>query len=105
MPNIVSFVKRIYSKYPKMSILYLIWFTINFVILFISDKQGASYFYPFEKNNARSGTFTYYHDGTRPHSLFHAYDYSEFVIYTITPLLVVLIVILILNNKKNQKIQ
>lgn len=106
MHKIAEFVKNIYKEYPKLFILYLIWFSINFVILFISDKEGASYFYPFQENNSETGLKTYYHDGSRPHSLFHAYDYSEFVVYIVTPLLIALIIILarksLLNSNKKQ---
>lgn len=105
MYKIANHVNRIYKKYPKLSVLYLLWFSINFVILFVSDKEGASYFYPFQKNTAQSGLKTYYHDGSRPHSLFHAYDYSEFIVYMLTPLLIALIIIMIRKNLLNSNTQ
>lgn len=105
MYKIADQVNRIYQRYPKLSILYLLWFLLNFIILFVSDKEGASYFYPFQKNTAQSGTFTYYNDGSRPHSLFHAYDYSEFTVYVVTPLLTALIIVLVGKNLLNSTTQ
>lgn len=103
MNDIIGLVKKIYLKYPYLSIAYIIWFSLNFIILFISDKEGKAYFYPFQKNTATSGTFTYYQDGTRPHSLIHAYDFSEFIVFILAPLFILLIYTLLKQNTSKAK--
>ena len=78
----------------QFSIFYSIWFFINFSVLFISDKVGDYYFYPF----GESSTISY--DGKKMNSLFHAYDVTEFIFYISVPLFILFICKL--KSKNNQ---
>lgn len=66
----------------KLKSLYVLWFLINLIILLISGNGLTRYdqdFYPF--TSYRTWVFD-------PQN----YDYSEFFIYTLTPIFIVLIV-------------
>lgn len=61
--------------------IYLIWFTIHFILILISGNafEHDTDFIPFN-------VFWGYRDTV------YGYDYSEFLVYTIAPILIVLII-------------
>lgn len=74
---------------------YLIWVALNFIALCVSDGFGSRYFYPFQ-DDGLSIYVTNGYDG-----LTHAYDISEFLVYTIIPLICIYIYSLIKQPKIN----
>lgn len=68
----------------KVKALYLVWFFIHFILLLISGNGLSKFhrdFYPFD-------TSTYY---VTINFNIREYDYSEFLIYTLSPIFIYLI--------------
>lgn len=80
--NDMEKLRNFYENNKDVSILYIIWFTLNFIALFISDASASHIFYPFGKADTRN-----VFDGHKSDSVYHAYDFSEFIVYTIVPII------------------
>jgi hypothetical protein len=63
------------------SLIYSVWFFVNFAVLFISDGLTYGHFYPFDPTAQRAFR------NEKFGSLFHSYDMSEFIFYTLSPLI------------------
>jgi len=87
MQNLISFLKIVPNKVKA---LYLLWFTIHFTLYLLSGNifRIEYDFFPFVKYNWDNISATYL--------LFNigVYDYSEFFIYMLTPILIYRIIFL-----------
>ncbi len=61
--------KKLLRKQRQLITVYIVWFFLNLVVLFMSDKSWSSEFWPFAEDTA----------------LLKAYDFSEFLVYAIGP--------------------
>ena len=65
--------KELLKKQRQLVAIYIVWFFLNLVVLFMSDKEWASEFWPLADNTA----------------LLKAYDFSEFLVYAIGPAILI----------------
>lgn len=65
--------KELLKKQRQLVAIYIVWFFLNLVVLFMSDKEWASEFWPFADDTA----------------LLKAYDFSEFLVYAIGPAILI----------------
>jgi len=72
---------------------YTIWFTIHFIILVVSWTQTDLFL-----ERGSKGEFWPLTD----HNILSTYDFTEFLIYTITPVLIIVAITLI-NTKQDEE--
>lgn len=91
--------KEFIEKNRTKVILFSIWVFINFVCLMVSDKRTSDLFFPFQDNKA----ITILRNGgsNKSGSVLHAYDFSEFAVYTLFPLFLIFIYQLLFKPKTN----
>ncbi|MBK6913016.1 MAG: hypothetical protein IPH11_04870 [Ignavibacteriales bacterium] len=85
----------------KIKAIYLLWFTLHLVLLLINWSFTGSnylkYFYPFSKG-AATGEFILTFPDSFPLRMeqfdLRVYDYSEFIIYLIAPVVIYLFIYL-----------
>ena len=85
----------------KIKGIYIVWFLINFVGLVLT-RESFSYkeaLFPF---NPRSSYSDWGYTVRNVSNTFSSYDYSEFIIYTVVPILITLAVYFFIKDKKEK---
>ena len=94
--------KNFFASIPnRLKAVYLVWVFVHFVLLLIGSLLTYSkYFYPFSSNYKGYVKDPFYRTIYKTEITFNykVYDYSEFLIYTLTPI-VVYFVIKLWNKK------
>lgn len=111
-------IKRFVSKHRRLVGVYMLWILANVIILILSFSEGKEYQKPYKENQESvdglrviDGGYSYktvtpkdvfwpISKGTRIYNFLDSYDYTEYLAYTLGPIVICMALFLIFGKKE-----